>query len=87
MLGIYSASKHTVESLTVTAAKDKITVNAYYPGVAGTTMWERIDAGMVEYAGAKPGESFKKYAVGILMGRPEEPEDVAGLVHYLVFGL
>src|SRR5690606_23627500 len=47
MLGIYSATKHVVRSLTHTGAKeyakDGITVNAYCPGVAGTSMWDRID--------------------------------------------
>lgn len=87
LLGVYSASKHAVRSLTQSAAKElakhKITVNAYCPGVAATKMWDRIDEEMAKYMGTKPGEAFKKFSAGILMGRPQQPEDVANLVHYL----
>lgn len=87
LLGVYCASKHAVRSLTVTAAKElakhKITVNAYCPGVAATKMWDRIDAEMAKYMDTKPGEAFERFSAGILMGRPQVPEDVASLVHYL----
>lgn len=87
MLGIYSATKHVVRSLTQTAAKeyarDGITVNAYCPGVAGTSMWDRIDEAMSHYLGTKPGEAFEKFSSGILLGRTQEPEDVANLVSFL----
>lgn len=87
MLGIYSATKHVVRSLTQTAAKeyarDGITVNAYCPGVAGTSMWDRIDEAMSHYMGTKPGEAFEKFSAGILLGRTQEPEDVANLVSFL----
>ncbi|MEK3890320.1 acetoin reductase [Bacillus sp. FSL K6-3431] len=87
MLGTYSASKFAVRAFTQAAAqelaKDKITVNAYCPGIVGTGMWDRIDAGMVEYMGLKKGEAFKKFAEGIALGRTQEPEDVANFVSYL----
>ena len=87
MLGIYCATKHVVRSLTQTAAKeyarDGITVNAYCPGVAGTSMWERIDEAMGRYMGTKPGEAFEQFSAGILLGRTQEPEDVANLVSFL----
>lgn len=87
MLGIYCATKHVVRSLTQTAAKeyarDGITVNAYCPGVAGTSMWDRIDAAMSRYLGTQPGEAFQKFSEGILLGRTQEPEDVANLVSFL----
>lgn len=86
-LGVYCASKHAVRSFTQTAAKEfakfNITVNAYCPGVAATKMWDRIDEEMGKYLGTKPGEAFAKFSSGILMGRPQVPEDVANLVHYL----
>ena len=87
LLGVYCASKHAVRALTVAAAKElakhKITVNAYCPGVAATKMWDRIDAEMAKYIDTKPGEAFEKFSAGILMGRPQVPQDVAALVHYL----
>ncbi|AMB98744.1 diacetyl reductase [Aerococcus urinaehominis] len=87
LLGIYSMTKHAVRSLTQSAAKEYaeagITVNAYCPGVAGTEMWDRIDAEMAKYNGNAPGETFEQFSSSILMGRSQEPEDVAGLVSYL----
>ena len=87
LLGVYCASKHAVRALTVAAAKElarfKITVNAYCPGVAGTRMWDRIDEEMGKIHGWAQGEAFKRFSSGILMGRPQEPHDVASLVHYL----
>lgn len=87
MLGIYCASKHAVRSLTQTAAKeyakDRITVNAYCPGVAGTAMWDRIDEAMAKHMDKQPGEAFAEFSESILMGRTQEPEDVANLVSFL----
>lgn len=87
MLGIYSASKFAVRALTQVAAqelaKDKITVNSYCPGIVGTGMWDRIDAAMVGYMGLQKGEAFKKFAEDIVLGRTQEPEDVANFVSYL----
>lgn len=87
MLGLYCASKFAVRALTVAAAKElaphDIRVNAYCPGVAGTSMWDRIDAAFAEHTGAEPGESFKAFSAGILVGRTQEPEDVANLVSFL----
>lgn len=87
MLGVYSASKFAVKGLTQAAAKelapDKITVNAYCPGIVGTTMWERIDAEMMQYMGTKKGEAFEKFSEGIALGRTQTPEDVANLVSFL----
>lgn len=87
MLGLYCASKFAVRALTVAAAKElakhDIRVNAYCPGVAGTSMWDRIDAAFAEHTGAKPGETFKEFSANILVGRTQEPEDVANLVSFL----
>lgn len=87
LLGSYCASKHAVRSITHTSAKElaqyKITVNAYCPGVAPTKMWDRIDAGMVKYMGLQPGEALKKFSSGILLGRTQQPNDIANLVSFL----
>lgn len=87
MMGLYCASKFAVRALTVAAAKElaqyDIRVNAYCPGVAGTSMWDRIDAAMAQHTGAKPGESFAAFSSQILAGRTQEPEDVANLVAFL----
>ena len=76
-----------MRSLTVTAAKeyakDGITVNAYCPGVAGTSMWDRIDEAMGKYLGTEPGEAFKQFSDSILVGRTQVPDDVANLVSFL----
>jgi meso-butanediol dehydrogenase/(S,S)-butanediol dehydrogenase/diacetyl reductase len=87
MIGIYSATKFAVRGLTQAAAREYaeagITVNAYCPGVVDTDMWEEIDDGFSKVTGAPKGETFKEYCSGIALGRPEVPEDVAGLVSYL----
>lgn len=88
MLSTYSATKHAVRSFTQSAAKElaahQIRVNAYCPGVAGTSMWDRIDEEMVKYYDhMKPGDAFKEFSDAILLGRSQEPEDVANLVSFL----
>lgn len=88
MLSTYSATKHAVKSFTHSSAKElaqhNIRVNAYCPGVAGTAMWDRIDEEMVKYYDhMEPGDAFKEFSGNILLGRPQEPEDVANLVSFL----
>ena len=87
LLGHYSATKFAVRALTQAAAKelakDKITVNAYCPGIVDTDMWELIDEGMGARSGLAKGETFAQYSQLIALGRAQTPEDVAGLVSYL----
>lgn len=88
MLSTYSATKHAVKSFTHSSAKElakhNIRVNAYCPGVAGTAMWDRIDQEMVKYYDhMQLGDAFKEFSGNILLGRPQEPEDVANLVSFL----
>ena len=64
-------------------ARHNITVNAYAPGIVGTTMWDEIDEKMGEITGAAKGDTLKKYSGGILMGRVSVPEDVAKTVSFL----
>jgi meso-butanediol dehydrogenase/(S,S)-butanediol dehydrogenase/diacetyl reductase len=87
MLGVYSSTKFAVRGLTQAAAKEYasfgINVNAYCPGVVGTSMWTEIDKSFSEITGAKIGETYNKYVGNIALGRAETPEDVASFVSYL----
>lgn len=86
-LATYSASKFAVRGLTQVAskelAKDKITVNAYCPGIAATGMWERLDEKFMDVIGTEKGEALEQYSSAISLGRTQEPEDVANLVSFL----
>ena len=87
LLGHYSATKFAVRALTQAAAKElashQITVNAYCPGIVGTTMWDEIDEGLGGYLGTGKGEALKQYSQLIALGRVQTPEDVASFVSYL----
>jgi meso-butanediol dehydrogenase/(S,S)-butanediol dehydrogenase/diacetyl reductase len=86
-LGHYAATKFGVIGLTQAAAREwapyGITVNAYCPGIVGTSMWEEVDRQMSELLNVPIGETFKKKIESIPLGRVEEPEDVARFVSYL----
>jgi meso-butanediol dehydrogenase/(S,S)-butanediol dehydrogenase/diacetyl reductase len=83
----YAASKAGVISVTRTAAQalapSKITSNCICPGVVDTPMWTKIDADWTELEGWETGEAWKRRIVGIPLGRPEQPTDVAGVVSFL----
>ena len=83
----YSASKAGVISLTRSAAQalaaDRITSNCVCPGAVDTAMWEQIDGELAKLHGLAPREAWKKRTAGIPLGRPETPEDVAGVVAFL----
>lgn len=87
LLGTYSASKWGVRGLTQAAAMEwaqhGITVNAYCPGIVGTSMWEHIDEKLAENEGLRKGAAIEKYSELIHLGRVSVPEDVAGFVSYL----
>ena len=87
LLGVYSATKFAIRALTQAAAKEYasagITVNAYCPGIVGTDMWVEIDERFSQLTGVPIGATYKKYVEGIALGRPETPEDVAGMVAFL----
>mgnify|MGYP001564140978 FL=1 len=83
----YAASKAGVVSLTRTAAQalaaSKITSNCICPGVVDTPMWDKLDAEWTALEGWPRREAWKRRTAGIPLGRPEQPEDVAGLVAFL----
>ena len=83
----YSASKAGVISLTRSAAqalaRDRITSNCVCPGAVDTAMWAQLDTELAALHGLAPREAWKKRIAGIPLGRPEQPEDVAGVVAFL----
>lgn len=84
----YSSTKAAVISITQAAALEfapaHINVNAYAPGVVGTTgMWDEIDAKMSEINGKPLGQNKKDYVGTIPLGRTVEPNDIANMVTFL----
>jgi meso-butanediol dehydrogenase / (S,S)-butanediol dehydrogenase / diacetyl reductase len=83
----YSASKAGVISLTRSAAQalapDRITSNCVCPGAVDTAMWEQIDREWGALEGLGPREAWKRRIRPIPLGRPETPDDVAGVVAFL----
>lgn len=84
----YCASKFAVISLTQSGARalaqHGITVNAFSPGVVDTPLWEQLDQDLMELGeSSKPGEAMENFAAAILLGRPAEPEDIAGMASFL----
>lgn len=81
----YSAAKAAVISLTQAAARslasDRITVNAFAPGVVATPLWTKLDADLEAMGAADAG--FDSMASGILLGRPAEPEDIVPTALFL----
>jgi meso-butanediol dehydrogenase / (S,S)-butanediol dehydrogenase / diacetyl reductase len=62
---------------------DRITVNAYGPGIVGTAMWDLIDEKLAARDGKQKGEALAENAQSILLGRVSVPNDVAQLVSFL----
>lgn len=85
-LGAYCATKHSVKALTQSAArelgKEGILVNCIGPGVVSTPMWKAIDADLGRLNNKKIGESKAEFGGSIVLGRFQEPEDVANLASF-----
>jgi meso-butanediol dehydrogenase/(S,S)-butanediol dehydrogenase/diacetyl reductase len=84
----YTASKFGLIGVAQCAAKELarfgITVNSYCPGIVPTDMWDRLDRDLGAVLGNAAGDTIKERGGAIALGRLESPEDVAGLVSYLV---
>ncbi|UUZ69861.1 glucose 1-dehydrogenase [Polaromonas sp. P2-4] len=82
----YRASKAAVISLTQSAAftfAPQITVNAICPGLVETDMWKRMDRDWTQLQGVEAGQVWQQRVAAVPMGRPQHPDDVAGLALYL----
>lgn len=82
----YAASKAAVISITQTAAMDLaplVTVNSICPGIVDTAMWKALDEQWSKLQGWEKGEAWRRRVAAVPMGRPEIPEDVAGLAAFL----
>ncbi|WP_308492720.1 SDR family NAD(P)-dependent oxidoreductase [Microbacterium terrisoli] len=81
----YSAAKAAVISLTQAAARalapQRITVNAFAPGVVATPLWTKLDADLAQMG--KPDAGFESMAADILLGRAAVPEDIVPTAVFL----
>ncbi|WP_242911380.1 3-oxoacyl-ACP reductase FabG [Actinomadura terrae] len=84
----YSASKHGVVGFTKALGNELaptgITVNAVCPGYVETPMAERVRQGYAAAWGTTEEEVLARFSAKIPLGRYATPEEVAGLVGYLV---
>ncbi|HKS46582.1 MAG TPA: 3-oxoacyl-ACP reductase FabG [Amycolatopsis sp.] len=84
----YSASKHGVVGFTKALgnelAKTGITVNAVCPGYVETPMAQRVRQGYAQAWQTSEEDILERFQAKIPLGRYSTPEEVAGLVGYLV---
>ncbi|MBV8567709.1 MAG: glucose 1-dehydrogenase [Methylobacteriaceae bacterium] len=84
----YCASKASVISLTQAGArefaKNRITVNAFAPGVVLTPLWDGLEQDMIDRGVIKQkGEFIESFSSSILLGFPSKPVDLAGIAAFL----
>jgi ketoreductase len=84
----YSASKHGVVGFTKALgnelAKTGITVNAVCPGYVETPMAQRVRQGYAAAWDTSEADVLTRFQAKIPLGRYSTPEEVAGLIGYLV---
>lgn len=84
----YSASKHGVvgftKALGLELAQTGITVNAVCPGYVETPMAHRVREGYAAAWGVTEADVLDRFQAKIPLGRYSTPDEVAGLVRYLV---
>ena len=72
------------QSLAKELAPDRITVNAYCPGIVGSNMWDDNDREWGRLLGRYgPGELMAEWVAGIPLGRPGTTADIAELLMFL----
>lgn len=84
----YCASKFAVVAVTQAAARalagDRITVNAFAPGVVRTELWEQLDREFMERGLTdKPDQAINEFSQSILIGRYSRPQDITGVTTLL----
>ncbi|MDE2396987.1 MAG: SDR family oxidoreductase [Burkholderiales bacterium] len=88
LLAHYSASKFAVAGWTQSLARELaplgIRVNAVCPGFVRTAMQAREVQWEAELRGLSPEQVLQGYIAQTPLGRLEEPEDVAGVVAFLM---
>ena len=72
-----------IRSAASACAADRITSNCVCPGAVDTAMWEQIDREWGALHGWAPREAWQRRIKGIPLGRPETPDDVAGVIAFL----
>ncbi|GGO85210.1 3-oxoacyl-ACP reductase FabG [Wenjunlia tyrosinilytica] len=84
----YSASKHGVVGFTRALgnelARSGITVNAVCPGYVETPFGESVVRGHIADGAGSESDVLQKFQAEIPLGRYSTPEEVAGMVEYLV---
>lgn len=84
----YSAAKNGVigftKAVALELAKTGITVNAVCPGYVETPMAQRVRRGYADHWQVTEDEVLDRFRAKIPLGRYGTPEEVAGLVAYLV---
>lgn len=88
LFAAYSASKFAVIALTHAGARalaeDRITVNAFCPGVVTTELWDQLDREFVDLGETeRPGQALEEFGAGILAGRLSTADDIVGLASFL----
>ena len=84
----YCASKFAVAALTQAAARalaaDRITVNAFAPGVVRTELWQQLDREFMSRGLTQaPDQAINEFSQSILAGRSARPEDITGVTTFL----
>jgi len=84
----YCASKFAVAAITQAAARalaaDKITVNAFAPGVVRTELWEQLDREFMNLGLTQsPDQAIDEFSQSILLGRYSRPTDITGVTTFL----